>query len=275
MMNSSSAGFHEVRRAFRRFITIGHRPVDMPAVARVDPAVLDSYQGYYQLDTPSREQERFLVPLFGMVRIDQTEAALLLTRIRIMRGATAEQLVPVSERVFRSPESPLATVVFLEGDDEGTASLAGSDYVRVPDGLVWSRWILAGGILALMASSLLGALIWLPRMLFSQTFRARGGAGVRIVPALSTMSFLAACAFLQGGLADEVERLGEASVWSGGFLVTSLLFAVTAMAGFGLALRARGLGMVPRVHVLLVTSAQVATALYLAWWEMIGLQTWT
>jgi CubicO group peptidase (beta-lactamase class C family) len=277
MINTSTGeGFSKLRKEFRRFLVKGQNPRKLPSVPEIEVEVLASYAGYYQAVMPRRERRRFLAPFWGMVQVEAVDAGLKLTALNGWKRE-ARKLLPLSDRVFRRPKDHLASAVFFDGEDEGRASFSiSSEYQRVPKALVWTRWILAGTALILMATTIPFALIWVPRLVFGRRLREEPFLSVRVLPLICTLSFVACLAILSEGQSDEIGNFGRMSPWSLGFFVSTLFFAISAAAGLGVAFSAKrsSIRRGVRWHSLLVASAQTMLAFYLAYWGLLGLRSW-
>ena len=273
MLNSSGDGFGELRSAFREFLTEGHEPVPEPPGFPVAPGALEALAGYYLPITPRSERGRFVAPFTRVVRVRAGSDRLELATLLESKGA----LVPVGERLFRRPNEHLASAVFYSGEDDGEASLGtGDEYRRVSPLFVWAHWALGGGSILLMASTILFALVWIPRLLFGRKLVREPFLSVRVLPLLSSLFLAAATAFVVTGQAQAIERFGKATPWSVGFMVTTILFAITAVAGLCVAFSAKrsAINRGVRWHGLLSSGVLVVLALYLAAWGVIGLQSW-
>jgi hypothetical protein len=126
--------------------------------------------------------------------------------------------------------------------------------------------------LALMATSVLFAVIWFLRKLFGGMKGVRHMA-VRVVPLLATLC-LAAIPFFFSRLSGS--NFGTLNPWTFGIFLTTLLFPLLSVAGL---LLARG---VPReeihkgvrIHSLLVSLACCLVAAYLASWGWVAVRPW-
>ena len=276
MINTSTGGgFSKLRKEFRRFLSKGQDPRKLPSVPEIEVEVLASYAGYYQEVTPRRERRRFLAPFWGMVQVEAVTDGLKLTALNGWKRE-AGKLLPLSDRVFRRPKDHLASAVFFDGEDEGRASFSiSSEYERVPKVLVWTRWILAGTALILMATTIPFAVIWVPRLVFGRRLREEPFLSVRVLPLICTLSLVACVVILSEGQSDE-GNFGRMSLWSLGFFVSTLFFAISAAAGLGVTFSAKrsSIRRGVRWHSLLVASAQTMLSFYLAYWGLIGLRSW-
>ncbi|HEY2548583.1 MAG TPA: hypothetical protein VGI46_21090, partial [Candidatus Acidoferrum sp.] len=137
----------------------------------------------------------------------------------------------------------------------------------------YARIALLALCLALMATSVLFAIVWILRKLFGGMKDAQHLA-VRAIPFLATLSLVAMVfCFTKLGGADT----GKLTIWTAGIFVMSLLFPLLSVIGLLLA------GRVPkteihgavRIHSLLVALACCVMTVFVASWHFIGLRLWT
>jgi CubicO group peptidase (beta-lactamase class C family) len=250
-----------------------------PAPFEASADYLNTFTGYYEPITPRLEITRFLERLLGIVSIRAGGESL---RARELFGETEEWL-PVAEGQFRTKDDPIATVAFLRDDTEGTVLQsytfsARANYRAIPAWLVWTQWLLTVFCLALMLSSVLFALIWVPRKLL----RRMNGVphlSLRVLPLFSVLCLAGAFALLAiAGRDPEAlfARFGKMTIWSVAAWALTWLFTLGAVAGLVQVLRARKWPIRRSVylHSLLVSLANFIVLLYLAYWGIIGVRTW-
>jgi hypothetical protein len=100
---------------------------------------------------------------------------------------------------------------------------------------------------------------------------------MRLSPLIAVLSLLGFVVFFILAGSDAIARLGNLTFWSFGIFFTSLLFAAAVVACVVALWRARKLeirGFV-RWHSRLVTAGLSIAAIYLAWWGVIGMRTWS
>ncbi len=135
-----------------------------------------------------------------------------------------------------------------------------------------TRLALVMGALFVMLTSVVFAIIWIPRKLFG---RMKGAPylAVRILPLLATISLLAAFAMVLTSEPIYLARAGFASIT---FFLGTIAFAILSIAGLMLAVIStqwpisRGV----RIHSIMVAMACVGLTSYLAYWHQLGLRLW-
>jgi hypothetical protein len=128
------------------------------------------------------------------------------------------------------------------------------------------------GCLVLMLSSVLFALVWVPRKAFGR-MRDVPHLSVRVVPLAAVLSIAAAVAVISRTSITDMATVNWMTV---SYCVLTWLFAVLSLGALALA-RASfrwKMNRVARVHSLLVSVACMGICVYLAYWDMIGLRLW-
>jgi CubicO group peptidase (beta-lactamase class C family) len=246
------------------------------ATVKVPAERLAAWAGYYEPITPRQEMVRFLIRLFGIVRVEPRRGGLA---VRPLLGEE-QVLVAASDRSFRARHEPVATVMFLEGDDHGVllqdfGSAVEGSYRAISGGRVWLQWTLAVAVVALMLSSGLYALNWVPRKLFGRMPESTY-LRVRTVPLLAVLALATAVVLLMASQRDFIRAFGNTTVRSVAVYLLTWLFTMLSVSGLLVAVPAfwwpvrRGVV----IHSLLVSVANVAMTLYLGYWGIIGLRTW-
>jgi hypothetical protein len=103
---------------------------------------------------------------------------------------------------------------------------------------------------------------------------------IRVLPLFGVLCLASAFALIVLASLDVdafFARLGKMTVWSVAIWALTLLFAVGAVGGLVQLFPARKwpIRRLVYVHALLVSLANVIVLLYLAYWGIIGLRTWT
>ncbi len=232
--------------------------------------------GYYRPIAPRQEISRFLVNLFGVIRLD-----LQGNQLRLAGGDQGDVLIPVTDRRFRGPDDPIPTAAFMR--DQGETILQGTGRVILGSYQALSFWRLcleragAGLALLLMVAGLLFSLYWCPLWLLGR-LEDLNWLRLGVFPAFSALA-LASCALIVlGVMKDPIQKLGNFTFWSGSLFALSWLFAVFAFLGAvqsikGLTCVRTSLGV--RVFALACSSAGLGIVVYLWSYGILGIRTWT
>jgi hypothetical protein len=185
----------------------------------------------------------------------------------------AKALVPVAPNQFRLEDQAEASRIFF-ADENGKSVLAGLQFYGIQTDPIWPTvrlWLVLGA-LAVMATSILFALVWIPRKLFRKMKGVRH-LSARYVPLLAVLSLLAAFLILNEA-PDWL--LGTYNIITVGIWLLTWAFAALSVWGLWLSLRSFKLdvNLAVRIHSFLVSIACCGIAGYLAYWHMIGLRLW-
>lgn len=259
--------FNKIDALLRNYLTRGlQAPEPAATLAEQD---LEYLLGYYQPDSPRAELERGVNLLTGTVKVSLVDGLLLTSTL----AGEAQTWHPLGEGMFRRTDESIASIMAVESAD-GTQLLQGGPTLRkIPAALAWSRWLLIGLALILVASSMLFALVWLPRRLRGTRFPA---LSFRVWPLLASLSFALCVGILMLALEDPVNRLGTLNVWSVGYWLVSLGFAlITLYLPLALArLPSAAINPVVRWHCMLVTLGNLLLLTYFSYYGMIGIRYW-
>ncbi len=273
MINSGSrAALSQISNLIRSYITQDlPKPPTLP-VAPVRAKLVREYAGWYEPISPRVEITHWLVRIAGLTKLSPLNNGLSL------RGFTgrARDYVPVTDRLFRRPGEPAPTVALIADKSEGTLVEAGGQtFRRIP---LWWPWLEAGVMAAtalLMLSSLVFALVWVPRKL-SGRMRSVECISVRAMPVLATLSLACLALLVTFAGEDMIDRFGLITPWSVGFFVSTLAFAIFAVLGLVLALRYRHRSIRRLVwwHAFAASLLLTVVACYLGYWGFIGWRPW-
>ncbi len=263
----------------RSYLTRDLSKPDTPATFAASADSLRAWAGYYEPITPRQEVAHFLERLAGIVYIKAEDGKLLAQSLL----GESEELIPVAEGQFRTKDDPIATVAFLR-DDSGELilqSYAGAtrgNSRAIPAWLAWTEGLLTTFSLTLMLSSVLFALVWVPRKVFRR-MKDVPGMSTRVIPLFSVLCLGGVLAVLTlGGLdADALfAHFGKMTIWSVAVCALTWLFALGTVAGLVQIIRARNwpIRRWVYIHSLLVSLANAVVLLYLGYWGIIGLRTW-
>jgi hypothetical protein len=249
--------------------------------AHQEPAVkmgkgASEWAGYYEPRSPRQAILRYAEILTGgqFVAVDSRGI-----HVRPVLGAP-RTLIPVGTNLFRTEKGAAAGTIFTtDGKDRIVMVSAVPPGIPIPVYFVktdpiWpmTRLALVMGALFAMLTSVVFAIIWIPRKVFGR-MKGAPHLAVRILPLLATISLVAAFAMVLTSEPVYLARPGFASI---SFFLGTIAFAILSIAGLALALASarwpmsRGV----RIHSILVAVACVGLTSYLAYWHQIGLRVW-
>jgi CubicO group peptidase (beta-lactamase class C family) len=259
--------FNKIDALLRNYLTRGLQAPE-PTATLTDQD-LKHFVGYYQPNSPRAELERGVSLLTGTVKISVEDGLLHSTAL----GGEAQIWHPVGDDRFRLTDESIASMMAVKSAD-GTQLLQGGPTLRkISAAHAWSRWVLVGLAMALLVSSILFALVWLPRRFRGTRLPA---VAFRVWPLLASVSFAVCVGILMLAMNDPVNRLGTLSPWSVGYLLASLGFAlITLYLPFALARQPSGaINPIVRWHCILVTLGNLLLLAYFSYSGMIGIRYW-
>jgi len=163
---SNGETFEKIGCLIRAYLVRDLVPPEAP-ITTIPPEQLQELAGYYEPVTPRLELGRFIKRILGIIHVKSQPGQLVVTPFL---GKPA-MLLPVAERQFRGPDDPIATTIFIKDEEAGGWILQAAggqfrgNFRMIPTWQVWLRWGTAISSLLLMLSSLLFALVWIPRSL--------------------------------------------------------------------------------------------------------------
>lgn len=274
--SGNGEAFGKLGDAIRAYITRSLQRQPVPAAAAL-PADAQDYAGWYQPDSPRMNLQQFLARLLGISRIRFAGGKLLQTGL----GQIDQPFIPVSGEQFRfvpkkGPAEPVATAILLAPNAEGRFVYLGGTLRRIPTWCAFTEILLVAWFVLALVSILLYAPFWIFGGLIKKRRRPAERA-MRLGPLLAVLSLLAFVGCFIGASSDAIPRLGNLTVWSFGIFATTLFFAVASLASAWALWRARRqeIRRHVRCYSVAVTAALLMAALYLAWWGVIGLRTWS
>jgi CubicO group peptidase (beta-lactamase class C family) len=234
---------------------------------------LQKFTGYYAPRAPRNQLFAFMEDLTGGVRIRVINGQL--TRSEIF--GKPQPIVPVAFNLFRQEKEPEGTTLFFH-DPAGRMVLTSNGLEGISYSERGSLLALYAEIallilcLALMATSLLFAPVWILRKLFGR-MRGVRHLWVRAAPVLATLALLAIpyCFTRLNG-----PQVGTFNVWTACIFLGTLLFPLLSLTGLVLALRAprNEIHRAVFFHSLLVSSACCVLSAFLTSWGLVALRLW-
>lgn len=274
LFNVGSGGYWRIEDLIEDYLTRDLRPPQPPDPAP-EEVELGRHSGYYVNAAPRTELTRFMTTLTDVRRVTAEGSRL---EVGPALGGDPETWVPLGDGRFRGEEDPVATHAVVATDagrflqvDGGT----GGTFARTPAPVVWTRWSAATASLAVMASSLVFALVWGPRALLGR-MPPREPLQVRVWPLLSSLGFLAFAAGVASLLGGSGERVTTLNASTLAMTLGSVALAGAGAIGLVLALRHRGAtaNRLAWWHSVLVSTAGLVATGWLAYHGLLGIRLW-
>jgi CubicO group peptidase (beta-lactamase class C family) len=274
--SANDEGFVAIIELINAYLTRDLPKPAPPATAQPDGSELDQLTGYYALATPSSvPYTTVLQSITGIMRVTRDGAGLAVGSAL----GSPKAVIPVGPRLFRAADEPVASIAFSDPIDGARFMQVKARSLRhIPTWMAWLRLGIAALFLLGILSSLLFALIWVPRWLFGR-LRGVGHLNVRVWPTLAGLCFLGMMVmlmFIPDTTYVYIAKYSRPTVWSIGLCALTLLFAGFTIAGAVQALRSfrwemrRGV----RIYAAGLAAINLITLLYLASFGMIGVMSW-
>jgi len=277
MINSGSTeAFRRISRLVRNYLTRDATPAEPPPRAPVSDLARDR-AGWYRPDNPRNQKLYFLERILGLERVTVSDSGLLMKPLL----GKATFYVPVSERLFRQSSDPVATLALVDDAVDGRAEaiermgyLLPGEYHRAWTPVVWAEITVTVLALAAMVTTVLFALIWIPRLLLGK-LAGVPKRHVRVWPLFATLAVVAFVGVVAINMENAIEVLGHPTAWAWTITIATVVFPLSALIGLLAAWRAREINLVTRWQALSASAIFVVVALYLTWFGMVGWRTWT
>ena len=248
-------------------------PKPQQSAVTLSVADLEKFAGFYASRAPRSQLLAFMDDFAGGLRIRFLNG-------RLMRSGLfdkPEPLIPLGKNFFRGEKDPEATLVFLtDPDGQMAVSSQGIDSLSygIRSSILWpyGRIGIVVPCLALMATSLLFAVVWILRKLFGG-LKGVQHLNVRAIPLLAALCLIGlAFCFTRLGGADT----GRFTVWTAGIFLLSILFPLLSLYGLFLVARVpkSEIHRATRIHSLLVSLACCVLSAFIASWHFIALRLW-
>lgn len=274
--SGSGTAFDKIGKTIRAYITKGLEKPALPPVASL-PANAADYAGWYEPDSPRVELAHFLERLLGLSRIQFRDGKLLMTRL----GARNDEYLPVTGGQFRhvskkNPPAPIAELELLSLNPEGHFVQVGfqTTMKQIPGWFAVSEIVLTAFFLLSVIAIVLYAPFWILGGL-SRRRRRPAERAMRIWPLIAVLSLVAFVVIFILCSDDLIERMGNLTPWSFALFAVSWVFAIAVLASLMSIFRGSGeVRRGVRRFSIVVTTALVIAAAYLAYWGIIGIRTW-
>jgi CubicO group peptidase (beta-lactamase class C family) len=267
--------FGKISKAIRKYITRKLQKPIVPAAAAL-PAFAADYAGWYEPNSPRQELTHFLGRILGLTHVSFADGKMTL---RATSGPS--NFAPMGGRFFRylpreGPPEPAASVALITPNSDGVFIFAGTMFKRVPTALAIAEIAVTGFIVLAVISIPVYAPFWIIGG-FNPRRRRPAERAMRLYPVAAVASLVAfVVIFILCG-SDLIARLGNLTGWSIALFLTTILFAVSAIMSSWSVVTGNGEGVRRGVRLYsgIVSLALLIALIYLAWWGIIGLRTWT
>lgn len=266
LLNSthSPEAMRRIARLAVRYLKADVAPPEPPRVS-VPSSVLQQYEGYYHDANPRQQAVAFVQWLLSgrTVRVESDHLVL----IPIFGAPTT--LIPVTDTMFRRPEEPEATRVFVTANGE-TVLTGGDMYAeKLPRWRVESiRW----PVLVSSAIVLTPILMLVPWLLLK-----RSGPDFLLLKVLLISCALAFALPVLGIYNVDDYTIGTLNIWTTAMFAGTILMPASAVLSFLLSIDAARNNVRPslKVYAFVVSIAALIISGYLSAWGMIGFKPWS
>jgi len=279
MINSANGkAVQELNHLVRGYLT-RDTPKPTPPPAGPMPAIAQERAGWYMPDNPRTQLMYFAERLLGLTRVTVTDSALVMKPLL----GKAKPYLPVSGTLFRGTDEPVATMALIEDGADGRAAaieqmgyLLPASYHRVPAALAWVSIGLVCLFLLSLVTTVLFALVWVPRKLLGKLKGVKHQAA-RVWPLIATLSIAGIIGVFALSMDDAITAFGTSNWHSMTLFACTLLFPAAALLGLVTAYRAPAGEMKGgvRCYARAVSLVFTIAAAYLAYWGMAGWRSWS
>ena len=276
-INAGNPGaFEQVGKAIRAYVTHNLQKPAVPPVASM-PANATAYAGWYQPDSPRVQMTYFLERLMGLTLVRPGNSELLFSDL----GERNQVFLPVNATQFRSvpkkdPPSPAPTVELLAPLSDGQfIQIGGGTFKRIPVWLALLEILLVGWWVLAVVAVLVYVPFWLLAGL-SKKRRRPAERAIRFWPLITVLSLIAIVVIFLLASEDFISRMGNPTPWSVSLFVATLAYGLAALVSIFVLWR------MPKAEIrkgvrwfsIAVIVPLFISALYLAYWGIVGLRTW-
>jgi CubicO group peptidase (beta-lactamase class C family) len=268
--SQASDGPRELNDLLLAYLTRGKNPPPKTPQMQLDSRI-ENAAGLYELASPRSQWAEFIAEtlVLGWTYIDNGR----LYRKALIPGGPPEALVYLGDGQIRTDKEAAASGVYCsdqDGSKYGCGAL--SCFRLVSPAWPIARLVLIAASILVMASSILFALVWMPRKLIGR-MRGVGNLSVRVVPMLAVLSVIAMFWTARG---QPPMVLGQIDAVTVAILVMSILFPVLSLFSLLVALRSFKFEMnrAVRIHSLVVAVACCGITWFFGYWGLIGVRIW-
>jgi CubicO group peptidase (beta-lactamase class C family) len=277
-INSGNGGaFQKIAKTIRAYITNKLQKPAIPAVASL-PANAGDYEGWYEPNSPRVQLTQFIERLTGLTRMQFKDGGLTLTSL-----GGKETYLPVAGSQFRhvpkkDAPDPVPSLELLTPNPEGRFVQTGimGTMKQLPTWSAVAEILITAYVLLSVVAIVIYAPFWIFGGLIKRRRRPEERA-MRLFPLAAVLSLFAFVGIFIVCSADLINRLGNQTFWSEALRLTTLAFAVAVLFSALAWLRApkEGVRRGVRTFSRIVTIALLIAAVYLGYWGILNLRTWT
>ena len=277
-INSGNGGaFQKIAKTIRAYITNKLQKPAIPAVASL-PANARDYEGWYEPNSPRVQLTQFIERLTGLTRMQFKDGGVTLTSLD-----GKETYLPVAGSQFRhvpkkDAPDPVPSLELLTPNQEGRFVQTGimGTMKQLPTWFALAEILITAYVLLSVVAIVIYAPFWIFGGLIKRRRRPAERA-MRLFPLVAVLSLFAFVGIFIVCSSDLINRLGNQTFWSEALRLTTLAFAVAVLFSALAWLRApkEGVRRGVRTFSRIVTLGLLIAAVYLGYWGILNLRTWT
>jgi len=246
-----------------------------PPEVSVDPELRNHYEGFYLEDSPSLERFRFVSNFTSLTSVAFTEKGMI---TRNFVSGFEQNWAAYTGRTFRLAEDPEPTVALFRAEDGAILMQSKWGTLRKVSAIrAIAPFVIGGGSVLLMLSSLLAGLVWMIRALLARQPSAVPPS-LHLLPMSASALFFGICLVWAGAM--NLQSLwgpwGRPTPESIAALAFGVAFLVCSVLSVVNVLHRRGVAMnrIAYWHCALASGACVTVAGYLLYWRALGVPSW-
>ncbi len=265
---ASGEAAYKIGKAVRAYLTLDVPPRRMPKPAAL-PGNAAAFAGWYQPASIRSAFSQGVMRLLGINLVRIRDGALIVSAL----GDWKQTYLPVSGALLRRDNTPIATMAILPEREGRFIQLGiGNTLQQIPTWLAWLELAWVAWLVLAVASVVIYLPCWLIWGIWKR-HRKPHERWLRLWPLIALLA-LAVDVGIGALKGDDIESLGNFTVWSAGMLLASVVFAAACLAALYSALTAQGVRRWARRYALAVSLPLVIAAAYLAWWGYVGVPMW-
>ncbi|MGS0681151.1 serine hydrolase domain-containing protein [Shewanella sp. 125m-7] len=273
MINSDDAqSVKKITELIREFETKELTEKSITATQAVTDS-MKALQGYYYPINSRMAMTEFLERVLNIYQFTFKGGKLIRTNLL---GGVPKEYFPVSETLFQSAETGEMNLSFVEDPLVGPVFHSDSSVYRsVSAVIVFGQFTILALWLIINVTGLLYLLVWGVRIIMGADIKGNA-LMIRVWPLLATLSVLCFVLMFQLGGVDPFRLLGNITYVSIGLMLSSIALLIFTFLGCYVAIKAKASEMnkVNYWYCTIASCTHLLVVSYLAWFGIIGLQTW-